>query len=298
MLQLDSHRRWDLRPDQRDMARRQTLPPPQLPARLGLLGSILHKAQLEYARRVYQSHGPVKRISRSRAVKTTPQTLLTEALALEFIAANTTIPVPRVHKLFRDRRGYLNLVMDYVEGRELEGVWKNLSSKDRLIIIHQLRGYLRQLRALQPPRPGAVEAVDGTACKDFRIRSDPFGPFSSVPEFETFLGRNWLMENKLAEYDEFAPALWRCVSRDYRTVFTHCDLAPRNILVQGTRIVAIVDWEMAGWYPEYWEYTRAFDSNVVGTKGFWELFEQEGVAGSYPDELIAEKCLSSELVRC
>jgi hypothetical protein len=30
----------------------------------------------------------------------------------------------------------------------------------------------------------------------------------------------------------------------------------RNILVQDGRISGIVDWENAGWYPEYWEYTK------------------------------------------
>ena len=40
-----------------------------------------------------------------------------------------------------------------------------------------------------------------------------------------------------------------------RSVFTHGDLCPRNILVnESLRITGIVDWEAAGWYPEYWEY--------------------------------------------
>ncbi|ODH47994.1 hypothetical protein GX48_05926 [Paracoccidioides brasiliensis] len=39
------------------------------------------------------------------------------------------------------------------------------------------------------------------------------------------------------------------------TVFTHADIAPRNIMVDGHyRITGILDWEYAGWYPDYWEY--------------------------------------------
>jgi aminoglycoside phosphotransferase len=41
-------------------------------------------------------------------------------------------------------------------------------------------------------------------------------------------------------------------------VFTHGDLRPRNIIVKNGRITAIVDWEMAGWYPDYWEFVKAF----------------------------------------
>ncbi|KAF9234081.1 hypothetical protein BU15DRAFT_53061, partial [Melanogaster broomeanus] len=40
---------------------------------------------------------------------------------------------------------------------------------------------------------------------------------------------------------------------------THGDLLPRNILVDGSRITAIIDWETAGFYPEFWEYCRMDD---------------------------------------
>jgi thiamine kinase-like enzyme len=39
-----------------------------------------------------------------------------------------------------------------------------------------------------------------------------------------------------------------------RLVFTHADLADRNILVQDGRITGILDWEWAGFYPEHWEF--------------------------------------------
>src|SRR3954452_13593451 len=43
-------------------------------------------------------------------------------------------------------------------------------------------------------------------------------------------------------------------------VMTHGDLHPRNIIVRDCRIVAILDWECAGFYPEYWEYTKTLSS--------------------------------------
>lgn len=45
--------------------------------------------------------------------------------------------------------------------------------------------------------------------------------------------------------------------KDHKIVMTHGDLSPRNILVQGSKVVAILDWEMSGYYPEYWEYVKA-----------------------------------------
>lgn len=42
--------------------------------------------------------------------------------------------------------------------------------------------------------------------------------------------------------------------------FTHGDLNLGNILVQGApgsyNIVGVIDWEHAGWYPEFWEYFK------------------------------------------
>jgi aminoglycoside phosphotransferase (APT) family kinase protein len=38
------------------------------------------------------------------------------------------------------------------------------------------------------------------------------------------------------------------------SVFTHGDIAPRNIMVDETyRITGILDWEEGGWYLDYWE---------------------------------------------
>ena len=45
--------------------------------------------------------------------------------------------------------------------------------------------------------------------------------------------------------------------KGHAIVLTHGDMSPRNIIVQGTKVVALLDWEMAGYYPEYWEYTKA-----------------------------------------
>lgn len=52
----------------------------------------------------------------------------------------------------------------------------------------------------------------------------------------------------------------------HRIFFTHADLNPRNIIVdellqqdgaRGWSVTGIVDWETAGYYQEYWEYTKA-----------------------------------------
>lgn len=67
---------------------------------------------------------------------------------------------------------------------------------------------------------------------------------------------------------------------DHAIVLTHGDLHPRNIMVvwegamsigdtssaleSDIRITSILDWEMSGWYPEYWEFVKAL--NTVGPR--------------------------------
>ncbi|KAM3518148.1 hypothetical protein NHJ13051_008411 [Beauveria bassiana] len=70
----------------------------------------------------------------------------------------------------------------------------------------------------------------------------------------------------------------------HRIVFTNSDIAPRNMMVRGDRIVAIIDWEGAGWYPKYWEYVKLmhFLDRCPGWKGLVdEIFPE-----SYAFELL------------
>jgi thiamine kinase-like enzyme len=42
--------------------------------------------------------------------------------------------------------------------------------------------------------------------------------------------------------------------------FSHGDLTLENIMIAGPpgaqTVVGIVDWEQAGWFPEYWEFCK------------------------------------------
>ena len=82
--------------------------------------------------------------------------------------------------------------------------------------------------------------------------------------------------------------------RQYCTKFTHSDITPRNILVKDGKITAIVDWEMAGWYPEYWEYTRWDDFRFSQR---WRDLREE-VLDCYLEESWVEKYLASVFTRC
>lgn len=173
-----------------------------------------------------------------------------EAQTLRFIAAKTTIPVPKVHDILYEDGKVVAIVMDYVPGKRLDEAWETLDSHQKLSIANELHSYMNQLRELKGSYIGAIDrgqAIIG------HIASIEGGPFDSEQQFNEFI---------LGDIVKSAPDLLRHYAKyalmdNHEIVFTHSDFSPRNILVDGGRVTAILDWEYAGWYPEHWEYIQA-----------------------------------------
>ena len=94
---------------------------------------------------------------------------------------------------------------------------------------------------------------------------------------------------------------WEQIRRDaakshdirHDIVFTHGDLSLRNILAENGKITGIVDWENAGPFPEYWEYTKAHYSVRSLVRWLADVIDQ--VFAGYRDELIVDNMLSDLL---
>lgn len=67
-------------------------------------------------------------------------------------------------------------------------------------------------------------------------------------------------------------------------MLTHNDIVAPNVIVKGDNVYAIVDWELAGVFPEYWEYCSA-----VSWADSESPFEREvgfnAVLETFPEEL-------------
>ncbi|TDL27918.1 kinase-like protein [Rickenella mellea] len=215
-----------------------------------------------------------------------------EAANIEYIARNTTIPVPRIQDVIVIK-GDTYTIMDYIDGTELENVWWDLYAEQHRGIFEDLKNYISQMRSLRPPNPGRVECADGTGIYDPRLPCSPYPPFPSVKDFHDELGHRYVLN--VEAHREAWPQFQAIKERNYQTKFTHSDIAPRNILVKNGKIAAIVDWETAGWYPEYWEYTRWEDSNYNSDKAWHDAREE--IMDRYPDELWAEHYLGGVFIR-
>lgn len=225
------------------------------------------KCRIRLGRLCFPKHAGI------RTVKLDPFTYLKmgddrlyqEAATIRFVAAHTSIPVPKVREV-RTWNGVTYMMMKVAQGEQLPCYWAKMPSSVQQKVVSQLRDYLKQLRALTPPQPGCVSSVDGGPVEDLtRLGFAPSGPFSSHDAFHRFLRYGFGLETftSSGEWKDAPSTLWMrqivsSHSMNYSTVLTHGDFAPRNIHVREDGIVTcIVDWEMSGWFPEYWEYTKA-----------------------------------------
>ena len=223
---------------------------------------------------------------------------LTEALTMGFIAKNTSIPVPRVIDVF-EFKGETYLVQEFIDGHVLEDVWLKLTPDQQTSAVDQLKDYLDQLRALKPTEPGKVQAVDGRGLTDRRVsRGGEWGPFNTHEEFGDFSFRG-LVKHNLEKYPDARELYAKVEGRKWKTVFAHGDFGPHNVLWKDGRIVAVIDWEFAGWFPEYWDYCRAWIvsgsvEHVARRYTCWKMLDK--VIDRYPDELAVEIFLLQNFV--
>ncbi|KAI0796035.1 kinase-like domain-containing protein [Abortiporus biennis] len=215
-----------------------------------------------------------------------------EAFTMEYISQHTTIPVPRVHGFLKLPDETSWIVIDYIEGTPLDLVWLSLSEQERLDCMHQLQGYVAQLRDLPPPDPNRVQAVDRGHLYDARMHGR-YGPYDSIAVFHEAWGHSYIP----TAYPRYKDDFDKITGKSWRIVFAHGDLGPHNILWRDGKIVAIIDWENGGWLPEYWDYTRAWECTFTKAAGedWWNMLQKFWTR--YPDELEVEMVLDNVLER-
>jgi aminoglycoside phosphotransferase (APT) family kinase protein len=219
-----------------------------------------------------------------------------------------TIPVPCVLAAYQtcektDGSRTTYIISDWIDGCSLDNIWDGLSVHDKDDIYEQLQDIIRTLRQISPPAgQHFVGAVGYMPCTDPLIFDQ--GPFKDIPSFNTALtaiARPYFRWNLLSVVER---SLARTDS--YRIVFTHGDLNISNIMVRQStdpsdrvtesdrwRIVALVDWEYAGWYPEHWEYVKILSS--VKWRSDWAARAQNLLDRHYDEEFLLDNRLRMHL---
>jgi aminoglycoside phosphotransferase (APT) family kinase protein len=224
----------------------------------------LKKLIMKWSRHIYGHTGSprVYRLTKTVAVKFCSKSRSHEAETMQFVSRHTSIPIPRVLHVWTNEDGCATMMMEWVEGQRLHTVWPRLTSVDKLHVANQIKQHLDEIRSLHQTTNvvGWIGTYDRQPLSDALLSNRPCGPFTSDQEFNQFLiSRLAFMESTEEGRAELEGLKNDVLATPYRQiVFTHSDIAARNILVNNHNdIVAILDWEMAGWMPEQWEYLKA-----------------------------------------
>ncbi|TVY84373.1 hypothetical protein LSUE1_G003759 [Lachnellula suecica] len=252
----------------------------------------VHKYRNDKKRRM----GGVLFLPRDMCVKYGYNVQLAEAAALRYVAKMTKVPVPKVYCASRHKR-ITYILMQRINGEERGKNWAQRSPEERESLLRQLKGYFDELRSIPHPSPGAIAASDMQSLWDPGLLTGDvgFGPFANESDSNNFLRfglqkdyhilsrSTWIEEEERLELIKMVELQ---DSLNHKICFAHGDANGGNILVKGDKVVGLIDFEYAGLFPEYWEYTNALNH---GPKyAFWK--EEVGrFLRLYPKELELEK---------
>lgn len=233
------------------------------------------------------------------------------------------LPIPDVHGILQQPDGNQTfLFMSRVSGEPLDSKWNLLDENLKMSIKDQLDVIFRKFRFISPLPTDDPHAVLGGGnprrCKDarreLRVAEQPI---SNEADFNDFISSNPQRANT-----SYIAMIRSYLTTNHEMLMTHGDLHPRNIMVSFTsgeaklsgadissqypcpsndtctssasrvEITAILDWEMCGWYPEYWEYVKAVNTITPGD-GFDDWYAYlPPVIGVWPREHAVDIMLS------
>ena len=229
---------------------------------------------------------------------------ISEALAVQHVQKHSSaiIPVAPVIAVYSSKNtdeesSTVNyIISEWIQGIVLENVWSQLSTSEKDTLVSQLRGIISAIRQVPIDNPQEektyyIGSVGRNPCGDPLLAD--LGPFADINEFNQAL----LDLAKPYFRHSYIHIIRRLLTRtlDYRIVFTHGDIAPRNIIVRQNpqqqshgswEIAAILDWECAGFYPEHWEYVKCL--NAVKWSSDWGERAQFLLERHYDEEFMLD----------
>jgi hypothetical protein len=148
------------------------------------------------------------------------------------------------------------MLMERFPGEELGVAWPKMNEDARRETMMQLKSHFKQLHQLRPEEPGWIGSCSGGPAYDHRLDSRfTRGPFPTASAFHDHL---------VAPLKECPRPEWASRYRDqlpdhHDIRFAHADISWENILVNSEtgEVNGILDWEMAGFWPGWWEYRKA-----------------------------------------
>ena len=182
------------------------------------------------------------------------------------------IPAPKPLGLVSSNRTSY-IFMSFVPGLTVNQIWPQLSRDQKASISDQLNDALLRLRALNVPDSVSLGGVDGEGCKDTRRHTR-----ICQESVRTCAAFDFKFSNPHFGSSAYI-SLLRGLSSSHtaKVVFSHGDLRPENIVVQPDQhgncfLTGILDWEKSGFYPDYFECTKATSNMSPSNADDWYLY--------------------------
>ncbi|MCJ1402549.1 hypothetical protein MMC11_005769 [Xylographa trunciseda] len=190
---------------------------------------------------------------------------------MRLVKQYTSVPIPLV--IFSDyEAGKGTIGMSFIPDYPLKFLWDRLDERDKERLCREIWSMITQWR--QIPRPPKLFDLyqclaDGSpATKDPLLKDldDPPKPLCTEEALRDRIHQRYL-RYAAQRYADTLPSM---LPRSNVSVFHHGDIAPRNIMVdESGHITGIIDWELAGWYPDYWEYRNIMKPSMDDDWQVW-----------------------------
>lgn len=179
------------------------------------------------------------------------------------------LPVPRVISFAELPDGSIfspkynmkigSILMTRIPGHNLNEIHDLLSPDELSTIMEELEMHLNKMRRYKSPWGTRVCSTDGGYLRGPRVPGiHPTDPvtFNSAEDFVNIYIKyaNPSLYCGRIPFEDAIAAVRSLNDTPHPVVFTHGDLMPQNIMVQDGHITGFVDWDYAGWLPDYWEY--------------------------------------------
>ncbi|KAF2017863.1 kinase-like protein [Aaosphaeria arxii CBS 175.79] len=227
-------------------------------------------------------------------LKWTTRTRLEEVVATK-LARSAGFPVPLIISYGEHEPvpglppTRVSILMTRLPGAALGDVHKELPPEQLQTICSELRTMLETMREWKHPQGGQrVCSISGTSIVSARVPDHIIGPCESESDFNKQLLAPARPGRKNSK-EKFA-RVKKLHAMQHSIVFTHGDLKHHNLLVHDGHVPGFIDWESAGWCPEYWEFTTAL--KFCSEDFWWYDFNMKLGASRYMEELEYERALT------
>jgi aminoglycoside phosphotransferase len=175
----------------------------------------------------------------------------TDFATTKWVRENTKIPVVEEMKYWKDDNSHFFL-MKRVPGESLEDAWPRLSGAEKANYAREVIEYIAELRKHKAPSP---QTVEGAPVRD-QILGSTHTSVVVIEDKETWWARvaKGIRRTDSAWLEEYKS---RYPKQPTQYVLTHCDLNIGNIMVHDGHVSGIIDWEHAGYLPDWWEHACA-----------------------------------------